>query len=313
MSPAAASVRRRRSRSAPLSGAAGARGQGGRRYPGDRGRPDHLARAGQRKSVGTGDADMIAIARTALYDPRWPWHAAAALGSRDGPPQYLFCPAPCAAAVCIGIRPLPGRPVRGQPGSVQGQAGGGDPMRVIGVKDHQPVLGTLRPVQRGSLSDRVASQPVAPIAPASTGARIRNLLPLSIIGMAIDQVHQADRIGDRPRPASQGRGRRAAPRQAQAGGAAPGARDGRGIRRCSGGCGLKADPALALFDLRHGLRAGRQKRLVKVHLIDAKAVAGSASPAPPARASSTPARRPSNAARRFHRRKAWRQRAEAMM
>lgn len=30
--------------------------------------------------VGTGDADLIAIARGALYDPRWPWHAAAALG-----------------------------------------------------------------------------------------------------------------------------------------------------------------------------------------------------------------------------------------
>jgi 2,4-dienoyl-CoA reductase-like NADH-dependent reductase (Old Yellow Enzyme family) len=32
--------------------------------------------------VGTGDADMIALARTILYDPRWPWHAAAALGGR---------------------------------------------------------------------------------------------------------------------------------------------------------------------------------------------------------------------------------------
>jgi 2,4-dienoyl-CoA reductase-like NADH-dependent reductase (Old Yellow Enzyme family) len=40
--------------------------------------------------VGTGDADLIAIARAALYDPRWPWHAAAALGgSVRGPVQYL--------------------------------------------------------------------------------------------------------------------------------------------------------------------------------------------------------------------------------
>lgn len=31
--------------------------------------------------VGTGDADMIALARTILYDPRWPWHAAAHLGA----------------------------------------------------------------------------------------------------------------------------------------------------------------------------------------------------------------------------------------
>ncbi|WP_260599025.1 NADH:flavin oxidoreductase/NADH oxidase [Sphingomonas endolithica] len=40
--------------------------------------------------VGTGDADLIAIARAALYDPRWPWHAAAALGGQvKAPPQYL--------------------------------------------------------------------------------------------------------------------------------------------------------------------------------------------------------------------------------
>lgn len=40
--------------------------------------------------VATGDADMIAIARTILYDPRWPWHAAAALGARvRAPRQYL--------------------------------------------------------------------------------------------------------------------------------------------------------------------------------------------------------------------------------
>lgn len=40
--------------------------------------------------VGTGDADFVAIARTALYDPRWPWHAAAHLGaSVKAPKQYL--------------------------------------------------------------------------------------------------------------------------------------------------------------------------------------------------------------------------------
>lgn len=40
--------------------------------------------------VATGDADMIALARTILYDPRWPWHAAAALGARvKAPDQYL--------------------------------------------------------------------------------------------------------------------------------------------------------------------------------------------------------------------------------
>lgn len=42
--------------------------------------------------VATGDADMIAIARTVLYDPRWPWHAAAALGAQvQVSPQFLRC------------------------------------------------------------------------------------------------------------------------------------------------------------------------------------------------------------------------------
>ena len=40
--------------------------------------------------VATGDADLVAIARGILYDPRWPWHAAAHLGaSVTAPPQYL--------------------------------------------------------------------------------------------------------------------------------------------------------------------------------------------------------------------------------
>jgi 2,4-dienoyl-CoA reductase-like NADH-dependent reductase (Old Yellow Enzyme family) len=42
--------------------------------------------------VGTGDADMIALARAILYDPRWPWHAAAHLGAQvKAPNQYLRC------------------------------------------------------------------------------------------------------------------------------------------------------------------------------------------------------------------------------
>jgi 2,4-dienoyl-CoA reductase-like NADH-dependent reductase (Old Yellow Enzyme family) len=37
-----------------------------------------------------GEADGIALARAMLYDPRWPWHAAAELGAQvDAPPQYL--------------------------------------------------------------------------------------------------------------------------------------------------------------------------------------------------------------------------------
>ncbi|XBS71191.1 NADH:flavin oxidoreductase/NADH oxidase [Acerihabitans sp. KWT182] len=42
--------------------------------------------------VATGDADMIALARAVLYDPRWPWHAAAKLGAKvNGPKQYWRC------------------------------------------------------------------------------------------------------------------------------------------------------------------------------------------------------------------------------
>ena len=40
--------------------------------------------------VGTGDADLVALARAILYDPRWPWHAAAHFGaSVTAPNQYL--------------------------------------------------------------------------------------------------------------------------------------------------------------------------------------------------------------------------------
>ncbi|TKI07686.1 NADH:flavin oxidoreductase/NADH oxidase [Martelella alba] len=39
--------------------------------------------------ITAGDADMVALARAVLYDPRWPWHAAAKLGAQvHGPKQY---------------------------------------------------------------------------------------------------------------------------------------------------------------------------------------------------------------------------------
>ena len=39
--------------------------------------------------VASGKADFVALARGMLYDPRWPWHAAAALGVElEYPPQY---------------------------------------------------------------------------------------------------------------------------------------------------------------------------------------------------------------------------------
>jgi 2,4-dienoyl-CoA reductase-like NADH-dependent reductase (Old Yellow Enzyme family) len=40
--------------------------------------------------VATGDADLIALARAMLFNPRWPWHAAAYFGARvKAPNQYL--------------------------------------------------------------------------------------------------------------------------------------------------------------------------------------------------------------------------------
>jgi 2,4-dienoyl-CoA reductase-like NADH-dependent reductase (Old Yellow Enzyme family) len=40
--------------------------------------------------ISTGDAHLIALARAMLYDPRWPWHAAAHFGaSANAPNQYL--------------------------------------------------------------------------------------------------------------------------------------------------------------------------------------------------------------------------------
>jgi NADPH2 dehydrogenase len=40
--------------------------------------------------VAAGKADLVALARGVLWDPRWGWHAAAALGATSvAPPQYL--------------------------------------------------------------------------------------------------------------------------------------------------------------------------------------------------------------------------------
>jgi len=42
--------------------------------------------------VASGQADMVAMARAMLYDPRWPWHAAAELGAQvSAPKQYWRC------------------------------------------------------------------------------------------------------------------------------------------------------------------------------------------------------------------------------
>ena len=49
-----------------------------------------ITEAAQAEAIlAAGDADAISVARAILYDPRWPWHAAAALGAQvDAPPQY---------------------------------------------------------------------------------------------------------------------------------------------------------------------------------------------------------------------------------
>lgn len=42
--------------------------------------------------IANGDADAVALARGMLYNPRWPWHAAEALGAEvHYPNQYLRC------------------------------------------------------------------------------------------------------------------------------------------------------------------------------------------------------------------------------
>ena len=44
------------------------------------------------KIIASGQADMVALARAMLYNPRWPWHAAAALGATvSAPKPYWRC------------------------------------------------------------------------------------------------------------------------------------------------------------------------------------------------------------------------------
>jgi len=40
--------------------------------------------------VRTGEADAVALARAMLYDPRWPWHAAAQLGAHVAAPKQYW-------------------------------------------------------------------------------------------------------------------------------------------------------------------------------------------------------------------------------
>jgi 2,4-dienoyl-CoA reductase-like NADH-dependent reductase (Old Yellow Enzyme family) len=51
--------------------------------------------------IASGDADLVAMARAMLWDPRWPWHAAAALGAQVYAPQPYWRSPPRGAADVI--------------------------------------------------------------------------------------------------------------------------------------------------------------------------------------------------------------------
>jgi len=54
--------------------------------------------------VSSGDADLVALARGFLWNPRWAWHAAAALGATVVPPEQYLRAAPQGAAG-VFVRP----------------------------------------------------------------------------------------------------------------------------------------------------------------------------------------------------------------
>ena len=51
--------------------------------------------------IRAGDADLVALARAMLWDPRWPWHAAAVLGAQVEAPKPYWRSAPREAANVI--------------------------------------------------------------------------------------------------------------------------------------------------------------------------------------------------------------------
>jgi 2,4-dienoyl-CoA reductase-like NADH-dependent reductase (Old Yellow Enzyme family) len=51
--------------------------------------------------VASGDADLVAMARAMLWNPRWPWHAAAALGAQIRAPEQYWRAAPRDASTVI--------------------------------------------------------------------------------------------------------------------------------------------------------------------------------------------------------------------
>ena len=51
-------------------------------------------------------ADLVALARAMLYDPRWPWHAAARLGAQVQAPKQYWRSQPRALKNLFGDTPM---------------------------------------------------------------------------------------------------------------------------------------------------------------------------------------------------------------
>jgi NADPH2 dehydrogenase len=54
--------------------------------------------------VAGGEADLVAMARAFLWNPRWPWHAAAVLGGAVTPPVQYERGAPRGSAQALAKR-----------------------------------------------------------------------------------------------------------------------------------------------------------------------------------------------------------------
>ena len=55
--------------------------------------------------IAKGQADAVALARAILYDPRWPWRAAARLGAEvTAPKQYWRCQPPGLKTLFAGAK-----------------------------------------------------------------------------------------------------------------------------------------------------------------------------------------------------------------
>lgn len=59
--------------------------------------------------IANDEADMVALARGMLYDPRWPWHAAAVLGATVHAPEQYWRSLPPGSGRIFGDTPIGGR------------------------------------------------------------------------------------------------------------------------------------------------------------------------------------------------------------